>query len=99
MNKIIIKVLIFLFIFSTNVFSEEIKIIEISGNKRISNQTVLILGNITLNENYDNSQLNDSLKQLYQSNFFSDIKIHFSDGILKIKICSFFNKQIDCKFE
>ena len=86
MNKIIIKVLIFLFIFSANVFSEEIKIIEISGNKRISNQTVLILGNITLNENYDNSQLNDSLKQLYQSNFFSDIKINFSDGILKINL-------------
>ena len=84
MYKIIIKAIILLFIFSAFSYSEEIKDVEISGNKRISNETVLILGNISLNENFDDAKLNKSLKKLYESNFFSDIDINFNNGVLKI---------------
>ena len=77
---------VFIFLFSSKGFSEIINKIEITGNKRISDQTVLILGNISINENFDNTQLNNSLKKLYESNFFSDIKINLKDNILKIDL-------------
>ena len=51
MNKILIKALLFIILITSNVNSEIIKDVEISGNKRISNETVLVLGGIKLNEN------------------------------------------------
>ena len=84
MSKILLKVLVFFSIFIVSGFTETIKKIEISGNKRISNQTILVLGNISLNKDFDSSKLNTSLKNLYDSNFFKDIKMSLNNGILKI---------------
>ncbi len=86
MNKILIQAIILSFLFLTNSISEIIKKVEISGNKRISDQTVLILGNISINTDFDNTQLNNSLKKLYESNFFSDVKINLNNNILKINL-------------
>ena len=86
MNKILIQAIILSFLFLVNSFSEIIKKVEITGNKRISDQTVLILGDISINTDFDNTQLNNSLKKLYESNFFSDIKINLNDNILKIDL-------------
>ena len=41
------KFIIILVFLSTSVFSEEITNIEITGNKRISKQTILVLGDIS----------------------------------------------------
>ena len=46
MLKILIKSIIIYLFFTTLVFSEIIKNIDISGNKRISKETILVLGNI-----------------------------------------------------
>ena len=86
MNNIFIKSFIIFFLFAFNANSETINKIEISGNKRISKETILVLGNIKINEDFTNSKLNNSLKELYKTNFFSDIKISQNNNILKIKI-------------
>ena len=86
MFKIFIKsILIYLF-FTTIVFSEVIKNVDISGNKRISKETILVLGNIQEGEDFDNDRINNSLKKLYETNFFKDIKINLEDGLLKITV-------------
>ena len=86
MGKLLLQVFVFFFLFYVTGFAEVIKKIEISGNKRISNQTVLVLGDISLNDDFNNSKLNTSLKKLYDSNFFNDIKINLNNGILKIDL-------------
>ncbi len=56
------------------------------GNQRISKETIIVLAGIKLNEKYDLDDLNNSLKKLYDTNFFSDIDISQTNGILKITV-------------
>jgi len=81
-----IKLLIFFFYFTFNVNSEIINNIKISGNKRISKETILVLGDISPNKNLNNNDLNNSLKKLYDSNFFQDIKFQTKNNILYITV-------------
>ena len=60
MNKILIQAIILSFLFLANSFSEIIKKVEISGNKRISDQTVLILGNISMKCNIGIQRLTEN---------------------------------------
>ena len=86
MLSLILKIFILLFFSISNLNSEIIKKIDISGNKRISNETVIIIGKISEGKSYDENSLNEVVKNLYESNFFSDIKIFFEDGIIKINL-------------
>ena len=86
MKKIIFNFFLIL-IFSTNVsFSETINEIKKFGNKRISNETIIVLGDINTGTNYTNDKLNSTLRKLYETNFFSDINITFNNEILKIEL-------------
>ena len=71
-------------IFFNNANSEILKNIEISGNKRISNETILVLGNIEIGKDLNSSDLNYSLKKLYDTNFFENINYSLDNGLLKI---------------
>ena len=86
MYKILIKITV-IFLFLTKItYSEIIKKLEINGNKRISKETIQVLGKIKTGENFTNNSLNEALKELYKTDFFSDIKIDLDDGILKINV-------------
>ena len=74
---------IIFFVFSTQSFADIIKVIEINGNKRISNETIEVLGNINKGEDLSKNQLNIILKNLYETNFFKDIKIEFNNRKLQ----------------
>tara|TARA_B000000441_G_C21698600_1_gene324382 strand:- start:725 stop:1003 length:279 start_codon:yes stop_codon:yes gene_type:complete len=86
MLRLIFKIFVLLFFSISSLNSEIIKKIDISGNKRISNETVIIIGKISEGKSYDENSLNEVVKNLYESNFFSDIKIFFDDGIIKINL-------------
>ena len=53
----IIAVLFFTFI-GANSYSEVVKKIEIKGNERISSETILIFGDVTIGKNYEISDVN-----------------------------------------
>ena len=74
MSKIFLKLLVIFTFMISNTYAEIIKNIEISGNKRISNETVKVLSGISINEDFDNTKLNQSLKRLYDSNFLVILK-------------------------
>ena len=84
MNKIILKSFIIFLLSIANCLSDIINKIQIDGNKRISNETILVLGDITAGSDFNNDQLNRSLKNLYNSNFFKDVELTFDNNILKI---------------
>ena len=88
MKKIIFKLFFILWFFSStsNVFADVLKKIEVFGNKRISNATIKVYGDIQLNKDYQGKDINDVIKKLYDTNFFSNISTSFSNGILKINV-------------
>ncbi len=66
--------------------AEIVKNIAIEGNKRISDETIKIYGNISLNKDYKESDLNNILKNLYSTKFFEDVQINLQDGKLTVKL-------------
>ena len=77
MIKFLFRVLI-LCIFSINVsYSEIINDIKITGNKRITKETIVVIGQINFGDDYRDNELNDLTRRLYNSKFFKDISITF----------------------
>ena len=83
--------IIFLYLLlSINPLSAEIiKKIEISGNDRLSDETVKVYGDISINQNVDNQKINEIIKNLYSTNFFEDINVSVSNGTLFIKLIEY----------
>ena len=86
MHKFLFKVVITIFLSTSSVIAEIVKEVEITGNKRISNATIIMLGEVKKDIDYDNDKLNDILKNLYNTNFFNDINLKLSDGKLIINL-------------
>jgi outer membrane protein insertion porin family len=86
MYKILVNFFIvsYLLIGSSN--SEIIKEIIVDGNERISKETILVLGDIDKNRDFTSNDLNNTLKKLYNTNFFRDIKISLTDGVLNLNL-------------
>ncbi|WP_075522290.1 outer membrane protein assembly factor BamA [Candidatus Pelagibacter communis] len=84
MYKLLSKITSILIFTSTFAFAEILNKVNIEGNKRISSETIIVLGNIQINSDYDDNKINNVLKNLNDSNFFSDIKIDFKNGILNL---------------
>ena len=87
MKKLLI--IIYLLFFSNFVSAEVIKKIVISGNERISDETIKVYGDISINQNIDNLKINEIIKNLYSTNFFEDINISVSNGTLFVKLVEY----------
>ena len=72
--KIVSKIILVLVLLTNNALGEIVKKIDILGNDRIPDETIMMF-DINLNENLDNNKLNLILKNLYDSNFFENIII------------------------
>ena len=88
MIKNIYKILILLtFLFTgNNLLADILKKVEITGNKRISHETIKVYGDIQLNKNYEDEDINQVIKKLYGTNFFSNISTGFSGGVLTVNV-------------
>ncbi len=96
-NKIIISAIIFwsTFLF-TSLNAVIIKKIEIIGNDRVSDQTVIVYGDIKINEDINEQKLNQILNDLYSTDFFEDVKVQIKEDVLiiNLKEYSVINKLI-----
>ena len=66
--------------------AEIINKIEITGNNKVSDETIKIYGEIEINKDYNEADLNKILNNLYSTNFFEDISINLSNNTLKISL-------------
>ena len=80
------KIIIIIFFSTTSANAEIIKKIEINGNKRISDESIVIFSDLKTNEDISKSNLDAALKNLYKTNFFSNISFSFENQILKINV-------------
>jgi len=84
--KIIFKSIVILLIITISANSEIIKEIKVSGNKRVSSETIKIFSEINVNKDLTINQLNDVVKKLYSTNFFSNVEINVEKNILYISV-------------
>ena len=84
MNNLLIKIILTFSFLLSFANAEILKKFEISGNKRISDETVIIFSELKVNEEVSKSKLDLVIKNLYKTNFFNNVKVEFSNHILKI---------------
>ncbi len=84
--KYFLFILIFIKFAFTFVFAEVINSVQVKNNNRITNETIVTFGNIQLGKDYSEEQLNNILIDLYNTNFFSDIKFDIQGDILIVDV-------------
>ena len=82
-NKIFFLIIVF-FSISSVAFSEIINNIKVEGNKRVSDKSIEMFSNINIGDDVDQDELNQILKNVYDSNFFNDVKVTLQDNVLTI---------------
>ena len=80
-----IRSIIIFFIILTNVTFAEIKKINIVGNTRVSFATIESLVDKKIS-NIDTIYINNLTKKIYDTDFFSDVKISFNQDVLTINV-------------
>ena len=86
MLKLILKFTLVYFFLTNILLSAVINKIDINGNKRISKDSIIIFSKIDIGSEYSDDLLNNSLKNLYDTNFFENIEISFDQNTLLINV-------------
>ena len=89
MLKLMIKYFLFIFIFClklTFTNAEIVKSISVIGNDRITNETVIIFAKINIGDDLIVNDLNKIIENLYETNFFKNVKVNFEKNILNIDV-------------
>lgn len=84
LKKIVFVFIIFFLAFSIRSYAEIVNKVEVKGNDRITLETIVIFGDITIGKNYESSDVNSIIKKLYETNFFSNISVELQNGVLGI---------------
>ena len=82
----LIKIILLVFFLINYANAEILKKIQINGNKRISDETIKIFSNLEINQELSKSSLDKAIKNLYKTNFFSNISLTFENQILVLNI-------------
>ena len=72
-SNLLISLTILVFLSITQSYAEIIKNIEILGNERIPDETIKMFSGVKINDDIDQQNLNEILKNLYESNFFKNV--------------------------
>ena len=85
-----IKNLFFFIFLCCSIFNssnaEVINQIQIEGNKRVSDETIIIYGDIKDKKSFSEKDLSDILKNLYSTNFFQNINLDIKGDALIINV-------------
>ena len=86
MFKKIITLNLLLLFFGTISIAEIISNINVNGNKRLSNESIIVFTKVELNTDYDTNELNLIIKNLYETNFFKKISLKIENNTLIIDV-------------
>ena len=86
MKKTLYIIFIISLLFSFQSKAEVLKKLEIKGNSRISEETLKVYGEIQINKDYSTDDINEVIKKLYDTKFFSKISTSFTNNILVITV-------------
>ena len=86
MKNLLYLIPLILFFSLNNSNAQIINDVELVNNNRISKETVITYGDIKLNQEYTFEAINEVLKNLYNTNFFENIKIDIVSNKLIITV-------------
>ena len=84
--KIFSLVILFNYFFLSFSHSVIVKDIRINGNDRISAEIISMFSGIQLGQEVKNSDINDIIKNLYETNFFNNVSVILDDNIILINV-------------
>jgi len=84
--KLVFLIILFNSIYLNSTLADLVKEIEVKGNDRISNETIKLFANVNVNDDLNKNDLNQILKNLYDTNFFKDINLSFKNNLLVINV-------------
>ncbi len=84
--KIFIIVLSLNLLSIINSHSATVQKIEIAGNERISNASILMFASVSIGDEINDDKVNLILKELYETGFFSNVNVQFDDNVLNISL-------------
>ncbi len=80
---IFLFLIIFFTIYSVS-FAGTVKEIQVKGNERVSKESIEMFSNVSIGDTIDKDDLNNILKNIYDSNFFKNVKVNFENNVLII---------------
>ncbi len=86
LKKIYLIILFSSLVITSKANAEIYNSIKIEGNQRLSVETIIMFSGLDIKQNIEVSDLNISLKKLYETNYFKDIKIFTDNNVLTINI-------------
>ena len=86
LKKICFFILLFFFINNPLVNATIYEEIQVEGNNRLSVETIIMFTGLNIAAEINSNDLNNSIKKLYKTNYFKDIKITTKDKTIKITI-------------
>ena len=89
LKKINLFVIIIFLYFGSSSSSKSFDQIIISGNDRISNQTIIMFSGVEKIKQTENININRILKSLYETNFFENVSVSLDGNKLKINVVEF----------
>ena len=83
----LLKTLFYILLFcSSHAFSDTLNKIEIIGNDRISDETIKLFISVDIKDEINDDKLNKIIKDLYETDFFKNIKVNYDNQILLINV-------------
>ena len=86
MKKFYFILFISYFILNSLSNAEIVKSVQINGNQRVSDETIKVYGEIKINKNYLENDLDEIIKNLYSTEFFEDVNVKISNNVLIINL-------------
>ena len=85
-TKYLIIIIIIKILLVNPTYADQLTKIEIYGNDRLADETIKLFSNLNVGDNINSSSINNTFKNLFQTNYFKDLKINFKNGVLKITV-------------
>ena len=83
MKKFLINIKFIILLFSikflliNTAYSEQLRAIEVFGNERLADETIILFSNLNVGDNIDANIVNDTFKTLFDTNYFKNLNIYF----------------------
>ena len=86
MLKFFVYLLLLNTFFLNFTFAQNVKDLKVNGNKRLSVETIKVIGNINFNKEYNSNDLNELTKTFYSSGYFKDLSVYIKNDTLVIDL-------------
>ena len=85
-SRLFTLIIFFIFLNINFVFAKTFDDIKITGNKRVSINSIIVLGGMDIKGDYTDRELSQIIKKLYETEFFENIKINISNNLMTINV-------------